>query len=796
MKIIYSHLKTWLPDLTVTPKQLRDDITMLGHFASGYQEIDGEVILDLEIRQNRADCLGYYGIALDLSIFYDIPIILPETKSFTPCPVKGKGLGVRVLSPDVHRIQATKINNIKNSVSPKWLIKFLNLHDINSVNTLVDLTNYIMLQWGIPCHAFDTAKVSALNWENNQNFSDFTTFDGTKLKLLPNNLLISDGNKPVSLSFIGGQNSGIELNTTETIIEMAVYNRTRVRNDSRALKTITEASIRLDKGLDTETIPLAFANLISLISENCQGSVNSELFDFYPTKPDKKEIEFDHTLPSIYSGINIPVEFSQKIVDQVLPLTIRKDIAITEDLIEEVIRFYGYNKIPVDTPISSDVLSNVTPKILYLIEKIKDDLVADGYDEVRSWPLVNKPLSKNAIYTKNSINSEFPVLRESMIQSLKNQLDQYNRYKLPNPKFFEIGKIFYKEGDKYIEKYALGKYDGQNFSETILDDLEKPDNYIPQSINNSAIELTSQIITLDANVNSTESAEKLLSHYQSTLPSEILWSIEITDHYQNKYTFRVCYYNTDDKTAKKIHLSAFNLSTEKYTYIDPKTPTVLAYYANMYQTEIDATIIDIRSNNIILDKTIFFPEGGGQPSDIGTINNIPVTKLQYKDEQVIHQIENNQFSIGDKVKLKIDWDSRLKYMKIHSAGHLLHEVLTEIYPTIIPQKGYHHDEAYLIYQGQIESKDINKIESQFNKNVEENLSILCDYTDIETLTKDARSIPKNLPLHKKLRRLKIGDYPSMADGGIQVKTTQEIGKIKISSIDNNDIQVTIHYNLI
>lgn len=558
MKIIYSHLKTWLPELNVSPKQLRDDITMIGHFASGYEEIDGEIILDLEIRQNRADCLGYYGIVLDLAIFYNLKITLPKTDLLQFSQNK---LDININSTDVHRIQATCLNNIKNSKSPEWLSKFLNLHDINSVNTLVDLTNYIMLQWGIPCHAFDTAKVSTLTWENNSSHSDFTTLDSTTIKLQPNNLLVTDGVKPVSLSFIGGQNSGIELNTTETIIEMAVYNRTRVRNDSRALKTITEASIRLDKGLDTETIPLAFANLISLIQEHCKATLNSELFDLYPTKPEKIEIEFDHSLPSKYAGIDIPIEFSKKIVNQILPLSLRKDITITEDLIEEVIRFYGYNKIPIDTPISSEKLPDITPKILYLIEKIKDDLVADGYDEVRSWPLVQKPLTKNAIYTQNSINSEYPVLRESIIQSLKNQLEQYNRYKLPNPKFFEIGKIYYKENGKYIEKYALGKYDGQVFSEVILDDQEMPDNYVPKTINNSAIELTGQIITLDANVTITEKVDplKLIEKYSALIDKNILWSMEITDIFENKYTFRVNYYNTDDKTAKKIHLKKFNL---------------------------------------------------------------------------------------------------------------------------------------------------------------------------------------------------------------------------------------------
>lgn len=580
MKLIYSQLKNWLPDLPATPKQLRDDLTLIGHFASGYEEINGESVLDLEIRQNRADCLGYYGIARDLAVYYKININLPQptqpqfTSDQTP---------ITISSPDVHRIQATRLSNIKNSQSPDWLKNFLALHDINSINTLVDLTNYVMLWWGIPCHAFDTAKVDRLVWENkvDDKYSDFTTLDGTTLKLAENNLLVTNGSQVVSLSFIGGQNSGIELNTTETIIEMAVYNRSRVRSDSRGLRTITEASIRLDKELDTETIPLAFNHLISLIQEHCHGTISSELLDIYPKKPALPQIEFDPSKPTQYAGVEISPDESTNILKMlgctvnsrtITPPSIRKDISLEEDLIEEVIRFHGYNQIPLNQPISSEKLADVTPKVLYLIEKIKDDLVAAGYDEVRSWPLVSSALNeKTAIYTQNSINSEYPVLRQSIIQSLQAQLKNYQRYKVPSPKLFEIGKIYYQENGKYIEKYALGIYDGREFKETILDDQDKPDAYIPKSISNTATELTSQIITLDANVTISGSPDplSLISQYSAKISPDILWSMEIADVFKDKYTFRVSYYNCDDKTAKKIHLEAFGLTS----FISPNRKT-------------------------------------------------------------------------------------------------------------------------------------------------------------------------------------------------------------------------------
>jgi phenylalanyl-tRNA synthetase beta chain len=587
MKLIFSEIKKWIPSLSVDAKKLRDDLTLIGHFVSGFEKIDDEIVLDLEVRQNRADCLGYYGIARDLSVFYQIELKLPEISqikySNSPIPVT-------INSTDVYRILATSISNIKNSLSPDWLIKFLKLHDINSVNLVVDLTNYVMLEWGIPCHAFDQNKCPKLIWENNTKHSEFTSLDGTKIKLQPQNLVITDDKEVLSLSFIGGQNSGIDLTTTDSILEMAIYNSSRVRSDSRSLKTITEASIRLDKELDTETIPLAFSHLISLLQQHCDATINGNLLNIYPNKPTPISINFDPLSPSVYAGIDIPSDFSIETLKRlgctinqnlVTPPSIRKDITLPEDLIEEVIRFYGYNNIPTDTPVDSTSLPDITPSVLYLIEKIKDDLVSLGYDEIRSWPLVSSPTdSATAVKTQNSINSDYPYLRQSTVQSLQNQLDQYNRYKLPSPQFFEIGKIFSQKDKKYIEKYALGIYhlnpstlqsdlkklnlpskiEG-NFTEIILDDLPAIKKYIPNNQNNQAIELTSQIITLDANVNfdSPQDSIELINKYTSLIDPSILWSIEIVDIYQNRYTLRVSYYNCDDKTAKKIHLKTFNL---------------------------------------------------------------------------------------------------------------------------------------------------------------------------------------------------------------------------------------------
>ncbi|MFA7300944.1 MAG: phenylalanine--tRNA ligase beta subunit-related protein [Candidatus Shapirobacteria bacterium] len=558
MKIIYSHLKTFLPSLDVPSDKLRDDLTMIGHFVAGVAQIEGEIVFDLDIKINRGDCLGYYGIAKDLSIFYNI-LLVPATEF--KHPQSNYSLPIKIETDNVIRLMAAKIVHIKNKHSPDWLSKFLKLHGVNSINTLVDLTNYVMFMYGLPSHAFDTSKsTDKLIWQMNQKYSSFKSLDGTILPIDKNILMVNSSHFALSLSFWGGEFCAIDNSTTNTIVEIAIYNPTVVRQNRQQLKVTTEAATRLEKFLDPESIPQALNHLIRLITLNCGGNLGSQIFDYYPNPVIAKSIEFDPTLPSTVSGIDIPIDFANNIVTKVGN---RPDITEPEDLVEEVVRFYGYNNIPKDQPLTFKKVTDITPKEIYLIEKLKDELVSEGYDEVITWPLVSTPVnSKTVVKTENSINDEVVYLRQSLIPSLKLQLEQYNKYKLPNSKFFEIGKIFYKDEEKFVEKYALGKYDGQNFSEIILDDLEKPENYVPKSIDNNAVELTSQIITLDANVTINNHSEptQLIEKYSALIDKNILWSMEITDIFKDKYTFRVCYYNCDDKTAKNIHLDVFNLN--------------------------------------------------------------------------------------------------------------------------------------------------------------------------------------------------------------------------------------------
>jgi phenylalanyl-tRNA synthetase beta chain len=551
MKIIFSQLKKFLPDLKADAKTVANDLTWIGYFCDGFEIIDDQEIISLEIRSNRGDCLGYFGLARELSILYDIPLKMCHCEDPSAAGDEAIPLPIKIESKDVKRVKAIKIENITVTDSDIKIRNFLALHEIKSINNIVDFTNYIMLLYGIPCHAFDADKsTDNLIWKNVSTNTPFTTLDGTKLTLHPETLTISNLSEPLCLSFIGGQNSGVTTNTKNIILEMAVYNNIRVGIDSRKLKTITEASIRLDKELDTDLLDIAFDHLISLINPK----ETSAIFDYYPSPVKSKNIVLNIN-PSDVAGIEIPSDFTQKIISKV-DIDHRADIESEIDLVEEVIRFYGYQKIPLSEPINSDILSDITPQILKNIETLKSQLIEKGFSEIRTKPLTNIKY-ENSIATQNSINSEVPYLRTNLINGLKEQVDIYNRFKIPLTPIFEIGKIFYLENGKYIEKYSLCTFDGE-FKETIIDDSKIEYQKIPDTFFN-AYEISSQIICLDANLVSDKSEEELIEFYKKAI-GDILWNISTIDHYQNKYTFRVWYFNCDDKSAKSIHLKTFNLN--------------------------------------------------------------------------------------------------------------------------------------------------------------------------------------------------------------------------------------------
>lgn len=222
------------------------------------------------------------------------------------------------------------------------------------------------------------------------------------------------------------------------------------------------------------------------------------------------------------------------------------------------------------------------------------------------------------------------------------------------------------------------------------------------------------------------------------------------------------------------------------------------YYEDAYKTELECKVLSIEPsgnlNNVILNQTIFYPEGGGQPSDRGIIEGTKVEYVRIINSEIIHQVKG-ELIVNEIVKAVLDWNYRYKYMKIHSAGHLLHDVLMTMVNNLKPVKASHGKKASIEYQGEIDVAIKDKLEIEVNRIAQQGLTIITKELTYDELVSQCRFFPPHLPKDKPLRMIKIGDYPPMPDGGIHVKSTQEIGKIYIPNIVVQNGNTTIRYGV-
>lgn len=232
--------------------------------------------------------------------------------------------------------------------------------------------------------------------------------------------------------------------------------------------------------------------------------------------------------------------------------------------------------------------------------------------------------------------------------------------------------------------------------------------------------------------------------------------------------------------------------------------TDLCYLTDSYKKTDTSTVVSVEKHgvlwDVVLSKTIFYPEGGGQPSDKGTLvtssGKAIVKHVRLKNGVVIHECSiTGSIRPMEEATCTIDWANRYTNMRLHSAGHVIHEAIIQLYPTVIPTKGHHSDPAYLEYQGSLPIDAAQKIEREANTLVENNLSITSELVSLEQLRQRSAFVPDRLPTDKPLRIIAIGNRPPMPDGGTQVAKTHEIGPITISSIENSESSVRIFYAL-
>ncbi|MDQ7020526.1 MAG: phenylalanine--tRNA ligase beta subunit-related protein [Candidatus Dojkabacteria bacterium] len=488
MNVLYSQLKKYLPDLKDDARKAADIYTEIGFMIDKFLEVEynGEKdnFLDLEVRQNRADLFGIIGLAKELSAYYDIKLDDSIERNWNLESHKNeslKNLPIEVKAKDaVKRVLAIKIEGITVKESPAWLKEYLELYEINSINNLVDITNYVMLQTAFPSHAFDIDKMGSegLTWEiDPAKYKKIKTLNGEEVELNNESLLISEGGEAMSLGIIGGTKPAIDMNSKNIIIEIGVYDPGLIRRNGRRLNIRTEAGARLEKYLDPEGIDYAFEMLTNLILKHCGGSVTSNLYEWRGegVNSERDIIQVDLDKVQQIAGIKITYDESKTYLTRLgfeivneennlikvkRPLN-RLDVEQEEDVFEEIIRLKGFYKIPTDD-LTLRVVKETTPSHIKLMDSIYSHLTSNGFDEVRSWVLVDEEKNSNSNYregssikVQNSINEGVPILRQTIISNLFGQLEEYSKNNINPAYIFEIGKAFREINSEFKENYSL-----------------------------------------------------------------------------------------------------------------------------------------------------------------------------------------------------------------------------------------------------------------------------------------------------------------------------------------------------
>lgn len=432
-------------------------------------------VLDVKVLPNRAaDCLSHCGIAKELSAILDVPLKKDPLREALPVFPKTDALAVEIEDPrKCSRYMGAWVKNVTVGPSPEWLRAALESVGQRSVNNIVDATNYVMLNIGQPLHAFDAAKLMqkegtyALGIRAARKSEKITTLSGDAYELPEGTVLITDAHADTPLGIAGvkgGKSAGVTADTTDIIIESANFDGTSVRRTAQKLKLFTDASVRFQNRPSPELCAYGMRDVLALIERLAGGEIEG-VVDVYTARPARPPVSvslarINGLLGSVFSSEEVMSVFRRLGLETTLendtftvtPPFERTDLTIPEDLIEEVGRIKGYDRIP---PIELSPLSEVPDQARFRgIERVKDFLTERGFTEISTQSFAKK----GAVLLANPLDKSMPALRPSLDAAMDAALEQAKRYAArvlePNqkPKLFELGTIFPESGEQWEVK--------------------------------------------------------------------------------------------------------------------------------------------------------------------------------------------------------------------------------------------------------------------------------------------------------------------------------------------------------
>ena len=423
--------------------------------------------VEFEITPNRPDCLSVIGLAREAAASFDKKLNIPEPKVHTSADgdnIKNY-LSVKISDNEkCFRYSSRVVKNVKIAPSPLWLRMRLRASGVRPINNIVDITNYVMLEYGQPMHAFDYTCLDgkAINVRTAAEDEIFYTLDDQQRKLSPDMLVIADAKKPVAIAGVmGGQNSEIKDDTKTVVFESAMFLGSSVRITAKKLGMRTESSSRFEKGLDTEGTLPALERACELVNLLGAGDVVDGVIDVYPVKKEVASVKFEPKRINEFLGFDLSRAEMEKILkslyfkialDRVIVPSYRDDVRCMNDVAEEVVRIYGYNKIESSSVVSAMTQGGVSDKQKFR-DRVHELLCGAGLDEIYTFSFLSAKLYDKAGMAKddprrksleimNPFGEDTKTIRTTALPSMLEVLETNCSRSVPSAALYELGKVF------------------------------------------------------------------------------------------------------------------------------------------------------------------------------------------------------------------------------------------------------------------------------------------------------------------------------------------------------------------
>ena len=454
---------------------------VVGTPAKEYFKLEDDYLFEIGLTPNRADAASHLGVARDLAAYLRSSVKMPDVSAFkadnneSPVPVRIEN---KTACP---RYSSISITGVEIKESPGWLKDRLNVIGVRPINNVVDITNYVLHELGQPLHAFDMDAVSdkEVVIKNCPEGTVFVTLDWVERKLSAEDLMIcsgTGGENPMCIAGVfGGAGSGVKETTKNIFLESACFNPVSVRKTSKRHGLKTDASFRFERGTDPEITVSALKRAALLIKEIAGGEISSELSDIYPepVKPFDVSFSYQNALRLIGQDIQqtemkaiikaVGIEIVSETADslQLQVPAYKVDVTREVDVVEEILRIYGYNNIKIPTQVRASVNYSAKPDKEAVQHQLADMLTANGFFEILTNSLTKSAYADNAeqsVKILNPLSSDLDAMRQSLLYSGLEVVEYNQNRKNQDLKLYEFGTVYREIEGKYVESSRLALY--------------------------------------------------------------------------------------------------------------------------------------------------------------------------------------------------------------------------------------------------------------------------------------------------------------------------------------------------